>query len=210
MQYCNSNYAKNLVKYNNCYSELTDEKLVEMYNDGNEKAVDCLIIRYYNIVKKVVASYYIMGADKDDLIQEALISFYKAVMEYNSTKHCAFKNYAYVCIKRHIITIIRNTNRLKHNPLNNYVSFNMLLYDEKEVFFIEKLSDNKSLDPESILIEKENIDYLFNYLYKRVSDLEKNVLLYYIDGMSYFEISDALDIDIKAVDNALQRVKKES
>ena len=190
------------------YDKLTDEELIEEFRKGDSEAEEHLLYRYMYISRKIVSSFYLIGAEKDDLLQEALLGLYKAIKEYNPDKNCSFKSYACVCIKRHIITVIRSSTRQKHNPLNNYISFNMLTYEDKEVYLLEKITNETIEDPENIVVLKERENLITYTVNKYLSEFEKKVLSCYFSGLTYIESSDVLHTDVKSIDNALQRIKK--
>ena len=190
------------------YEKLTDEELIEEIRKGNTDAEECLVYRYICISRKIVSSFYLVGAEKDDLLQEALLGLFKAIKEYNPDKNCSFKSYACVCIKRHIITIIRSSTRQKHNPLNNYISFNMIMHEDKEVYLLEKIVSDTIEDPENIVVLKERENMITYTVNKYLSEFEKKVLSCYFSGLSYIESSDVLKTDVKSIDNALQRIKR--
>ena len=131
--------GSNLCK-NEFYEKLTDEELIEEFRSGSLEAEEILIQRYIGISKKIISSFYLIGAEKDDLLQEAMLGLYKAIREYAADKNCSFKSYACVCIKRHIITVIRSSTRQKHNPLNNYISFNMFKHGFKIILIFSNYS----------------------------------------------------------------------
>lgn len=204
----NTKPKKSYDDMNNSYDDMTDEELIEEFRKGNSDAEEYLLYRYIGIAKKVVSSFYLIGAEKDDLLQEALLGLYKAIKEYNPDRNCSFKSYACVCIKRHIITVIRSSTRQKHNPLNNYVPFNILTYEDKEMYLPEKIINYNTDDPENIVVLKERDSIITYTVENRLSKFEKKVLSCYFSGMSYTEASNALNTDVKAIDNALQRIKK--
>lgn len=196
------------ITYNDVFNKLTDEELIEECRKGNNEAEECLLYRYMYVSKKIVSSFFLIGAEKDDLLQEALLGLYKAIKEYNPDKNCSFKSYACVCIRRHIITVIRSSTRQKHNPLNNYISFNLLTYEDKEVYLLEKITNDTIEDPENIVVLKERESLISCTVNKHLSEFEKKVLSCYYSGLTYTESSDFLNTDVKSIDNALQRIKK--
>lgn len=188
---------------------LSDEEVIARYKAGDEDALVYLINRYRNFVKSKVNSYYIVGADKDDIMQEGMIGLYKAVKDFDEERIVSFKTFAGVCITRQIITAIKTATRQKHIPLNSYVSFNKKLYDtEADRTLYDVISEDKISDPEAIVIDRENYDGFEYKLNQALSKLELTVLAYYLEGRSYQEISELINKDIKSVDNALQRIKK--
>ncbi|QSX05969.1 sigma-70 family RNA polymerase sigma factor [Sedimentibacter sp. zth1] len=201
------NTVSNINK-NTLYDELDDEELITLIKKGDIFAEECLYGRYIRTIRKIISPFFLIGADKDDLLQEGMLGLYKAINEYKTNKQCSFKSYASLCIKRHIITIIRSSTRQKHNPLNNYVSFNMLLCDSNGIYILDTIANNYCDNPESIIILNENKRKLNFIINKNLSNFEKKVISCYISGLSYHEASIILETDEKSIDNALQRIKK--
>lgn len=202
-----------LFKYTNeydrdFYSGMTDEELIVELRKGNSYAEECLFKRYIRVSKKIISSFYIVGADADDLFQEAMIGLYKAIKEYKMDKDCSFKCYAIICMKRHVITIIRRSVRKKHSPLNNYISINNTVSEDDEDYLPEKISNDVVNDPENIIVSKEREDLVTYMLENNLSKFEKKVLSCYFSGLSYSESSIILNTDAKAIDNAMQRIRK--
>ena len=193
---------------NDFYSGMTDEELIVEVQKGNFYAEECLFKRYINISKKIISSFYLVGADADDLFQEAMIGLHKAIRVYKPNKDCSFKGYAITCMKRHIITVIRRNARKKHSPLNNYISFEYTLGEDSETYIPEKISNDIINDPENIIVLKEREDIVTYMLENNLSKFEKKVLSCYLSGLSYNQSSVVLNTDSKAIDNALQRIKK--
>lgn len=190
------------------YSGMTDEELINELRKGNSQAEECLFKRYIYVSKKIISSFYLIGAEADDLLQEAMIALYKAIKEYNHSKDCSFKCYAITCMKRHIITVIRRSSRKKHSPLNNYISINNTVNEDSETYLPEKISDDIVNNPEYIIVSKERENIVTYMLENNLSKFEKKVLSCYFSGLSYSESSVALNTDTKAIDNALQRIRK--
>lgn len=201
-----SNFADNFESLDS----LTDEHLVSLSKCKNENALEILLNRYRGLVHSKVNTYYLVGAEKDDIIQEGMIGLYKAVMDYDEKGSAAFKTFAGICITRQIITAIKTANRKKHIPLNNYISFDKKVYGVKdERTLIEVFPEEHHIsDPEQIVIDRENYDGFEYRLNRTLSKLELKVLAFYLEGMTYQEISELINKDIKSVDNALQRIKK--
>lgn len=189
------------------YTNYTDEELVEKINNNDLLAEEILYLRYVKVVKQIIAPFFIVGADREDLFQEGMMGLYKSIKEYNPKYLCSFKNYANVCIRRNIITAIRTSTRLKHNPLNNYISFSVLIFDDSVCYYNDMIN-NSCENPENIYLTKEYIADLSCIINQYLSKFEKQVLYCYLDGLSYHETSKFLKKDIKSIDNALQRSRK--
>lgn len=191
------------------FENKTDEEVVIEAKAGNTRAQEFLISKYENFVKAKSKSYFLIGADKEDIYQEGMIGLYKAIRDFNPDKLTSFKAFAELCITRQIITAIKTATRQKHIPLNTYVSLNKPIYEEEsDRTLIDVLSELKITDPEELIIGKEQIKHIENEMSKVLSDLEMEVLQSYLDGKSYQEIASDLDRQAKSIDNALQRVKR--
>ncbi len=186
--------------------KLSDEQVVELAKSGSREAYDHIITRYRNYVYAKAKSYYIKGADQDDLIQEGMIGLYKAVKDYNP-ELSTFAGFAKVCVVRQMITAVKNSTRNKHMPLNTYVSIEGSFEGEAEG--VLDIPDNKnSPDPESIMIDRESLSGIEFQINQSLSKFESEVLAYYLDGFSYQDIATKVKKDVKAVDNAIQRIRK--
>jgi len=189
--------------------ELSDEEIVALSKSGNEIATDYLINKYKNFVKSRARTYFLIGADKEDIIQEGMIGLYKAMRDYNSDKLASFKGFAEICITRQIITAIKTATRQKHIPLNSYVSLNRPAYDdESERMMIDLIAEKENFDPEEIMITKEHFSTMLKKMSTVLSKFEWKVMNLFLDGKSYSEIAKRLDKSEKSIDNALQRIKK--
>nr|WP_249315891.1 RNA polymerase sporulation sigma factor SigH [Bacillus sp. FJAT-49711] len=188
---------------------LEDEELIELIHEGESEALDYLIKKYRNFVRVKARSYFLIGADKEDIVQEGMIGLYKAIRDFKEDKLSSFKAFAELCITRQIITAIKTATRQKHIPLNSYVSLDKPIYDEEsDRTLMDVISGAKILDPEELLINREKLNNIEEKVMELLSDLERKVLALYLDGRSYQEISDELDRHVKSIDNALQRVKR--
>lgn len=188
---------------------LKDEDLVVLANDGNADAEEIIFHRYKNYVRSKARTYYLIGADNDDIVQEGMIGLYKAVRDFNKNKNIAFKTFADVCITRQILTAIRTANRHKHTPLNAYISMNAPAFGEDSNTTIFNLVKEDAVsNPEELYILDETIRELKQLIYKKLSKFEKEVFELYLDGCSYNEISEKMQKSPKSIDNALQRIKK--
>lgn len=176
---------------------------------GNNKAQEYLISKYENFVKAKAKSYFLIGADKEDIYQEGMIGLYKAIRDFNPEKSTSFKAFAEICVTRQIITAIKTATRQKHIPLNTYVSLNKPIYEEEsERTLLDVLSGLKISDPEELMISKEQMQFIEETISEVLSGLERKVLTSYLDGKSYQEIACDLERHSKSIDNALQRVKR--
>lgn len=194
---------------NSEFEEKLDEEVVIEAKDGNSRAQEYLISKYENLVKSKAKSYFLIGADKEDIYQEGMIGLYKAIRDFNPDKLTSFRGFAELCITRQIITAIKTATRQKHIPLNTYISLNKPIYeDESERTLLDVMSGLKISDPEELFIGQEQMEYIQKEIAKVLSDLEMEVLTSYLDGKSYQEIACDLDRHAKSIDNALQRVKR--
>lgn len=176
---------------------------------GNSRAQEYIIGKYENFVKAKAKSYFLIGADKEDIYQEGMIGLYKAIRDFKPDKLSSFKAFAELCVTRQIITAIKTATRQKHIPLNTYVSLNKPIYDEEsDRTLLDILSEAKVANPEELIISREELKHIQNEIGEVLSDLEMEVLMSYLDGKSYQEIACDLDRHAKSIDNALQRVKR--
>ena len=191
------------------FMDLEDEELVELVHQGTGEALDFLIHKYQNFVRAKAKSYFLIGADKEDIVQEGMIGLYKAIRDFKEDKLTSFKAFAELCITRQIITAIKTATRQKHIPLNSYVSLDKPIYDdESDRTLMDVLSGTKVMDPEELIIHQEEFKQIEGKMTELLSDLERKVLALYLDGQSYQEISEELNRHVKSIDNALQRVKR--
>ena len=176
---------------------------------GDGAATDFLIAKYKNVVRSRARSYFLIGADKEDIIQEGMIGLYKAIRDYRADKLCTFHAFAELCITRRIITAIKTATRQKHVPLNSYVSLNKPIYEEEsDRTLLDVITATRSQNPEELMINAENRSAIEGKIQELLSDLEREVLASYLDEKSYQQIADELKRHVKSIDNALQRVKK--
>ena len=186
-----------------------EEEIVIEAQNGDIRAQEYVISKYESFVKAKSKSYFLIGADKEDIYQEGMIGLYKAIRDFNYEKSSTFKGIAELCVTRQIITAIKNATRQKHIPLNTYISLNKpVSEDDSERTLLDILSTIKISDPEALIIGKEEKARIENAITKVLSDLEMEVLQSYLDGKSYQEIACDLDRQAKSIDNALQRVKR--
>lgn len=176
---------------------------------GDKIALEYIIKKYKNFVKAKAKSYFLIGADKEDIIQEGMIGLYKAVRDFDASKTNSFKGFADICITRQIITAIKTATRQKHMPLNSYISLNKPVYDEEsERTLLDIIATSIVTDPEELIISKEELKHIESKMNELLSELELQVVEYYLNGKSYQYIADKLQRDVKSIDNALQRVKR--
>jgi len=191
--------------------EIDDSYLLALAKQGNPDAYDRLVRRYHSFVRLKASSYFLIGGDSDDLIQEGLVGLYKAIRDYRTDRESSFRNFAELCITRQIITAVKTSTRNKHTPLNGYVSFSQSpagASGEGEATLDEVIPGAPIWDPANQVISTEELRSLVDCLSTVLSDLESRVLSLYLDGYSYVVIGERLECDCKTVDNALQRVKR--
>lgn len=190
------------------YIAMTDEQLIVASRNGDRLAEDLLYEKYKQFIRVRARSYFLVGADREDIIQEGMIGLYKAIRDYSADKNASFRSFAELCVTRQIITAIKAATRQKHIPLNSYVSLNRPIYtEEPERTLIDVLSATRVSDPEETLISRETYENMEGQLVSSLSPLERSVLTLYLEGRSYVEIAELLGRSSKAIDNALQRVK---
>jgi RNA polymerase sporulation-specific sigma factor len=194
----------------NAPPELDDHYLVALAKEGKPDAYDAIIRRYRGFVRLKASSYFLLGGESDDLIQEGLLGLYKAVRDYRTDRESSFRNFAELCITRQIITAVKTATRNKHTPLNQYVSFSQspAATGDSDSTLDEILPGPTAADPVNQVIATEELASLVSCLSSVLSDLESRVLSLYLDGYSYEVVAERLDCDTKTVDNALQRVKR--
>jgi len=191
--------------------ELEDNYLIALAKQGRPDAYDKVVRRYYGFVRLKASSYFLIGGDADDLIQEGLVGLYKAVRDYRTDRESSFRNFAELCITRQIITAVKTSTRNKHTPLNEYVSFSQTPAasgGDGDPTLDEMLPGSPVHDPVNQVISSEELHSLVGCLSSVLSELESSVLGLYLDGHSYEAVSERLGCDTKTVDNALQRVKR--
>jgi len=193
----------------NGYDAMLDEQVVEDARNGEVQALEFIIYKYRNFVRAKARSYFLIGADREDIVQEGMIGLYKAIRDFRPDKLSSFRAFAELCITRQIITAIKTATRQKHIPLNSYVSLNKPIYDEEsDRTLLDVLSGSKISDPEELVISQEDFNSIESKIGELLSGLEWEVLTSYLQGKSYQEIAVDLDRHVKSIDNALQRVKR--
>jgi RNA polymerase sporulation-specific sigma factor len=188
---------------------VSDEELINQIRKNDPQALNEIIERYKSLIEIRVSNYFINGAEKDDLMQEGRIGLFKAIMNYDPIKDASFNTFANLCIERQLINAVKNSNRQKHIPLNNYVSLNGS-DDDSSNETIDTVLNNSVEDPLDTITKKEYMNEINDTLDKNLSDFEKNVLDLLLKGYKYEEIAKKLDSNSKAIDNAIQRIRKKT
>lgn len=195
------------------FNGLQDEEIIEMIHNGNEEALTYILDKYKNLVNVKVSKYFIVGAEKEDTIQEGMIGLFKAIKSFDKSKQNSFKSFANICIERQLITAIKSSNRQKHMPLNSYLSLNMAAYennDDESVELLETFNNKTIEDPLDTLMKQEYYKEVEIAVNKNLSKFEKQVLDRFLKGESYIKIAEKLDSPVKSVDNAIQRIRKKA
>ncbi len=191
------------------YNRISDEELIHRLRQGEAEIMDYICTKYKGAVRRKANTMYILGGEKDDLIQEGMVGLFKAVRDYDSGRDASFATFADLCISRQLYTAVQAADRQKHIPLNSYIS----LYaasggengDEQEM--IEQLVDRKKRNPEELFLDKERVADMEAAIERELSTFEKQVLDLHLTGMNYTEIAKVLNRDSKSTDNALQRIR---
>lgn len=195
----------------NKYTQMTDEKLIENINKDDQTALNCLMGRYNDVVNMKANKFFMVGAEKDDIIQEGMIGLYKAIKSFDKQKQNSFKTFANMCIERQLITAVKNSNRQKHIPLNSSISLNSAAYEDNEDMDKMDILDVKVLnDPSDIVADREYFESMESKIKENLSDFELQVLHEYEKGMSYADIAKKLNAKVKSVDTAIQRIRKKA
>ena len=189
----------------------TDAELVEYAKNGDNEALECLLDKYKELVNIKVSKYFIIGAEREDIVQEGMIGLYKAIKNFELDKQNSFKSFASLCIERQLITAIKTSNRQKHIPLNSSLSLNTAVYEnEDDVSLMEFFNSKTTEDPLDTITKKEYYKFVGNKIDESLSDFEKQVLTRFAAGDSYVKIAEKLDAPVKAIDNAIQRIRKKA
>lgn len=204
---------ENVFYTTNQYNNLTDEQIISQIKQGDEKALAYILEKYKELVNMKVGKYFMIGAEREDIVQEGMIGLFKAIKSFNPERQNTFKSFANICIERQLITAIKSSNRQKHMPLNSYLSLNTAAYDNNEEDSVELIDtfDSKAIeDPLETIMKKEYYAEVENAVNKYLSKFEKQVLDRFIKGESYITIAQKLDSPVKSVDNAIQRIRKKA
>ena len=194
----------------NNYTNITDEELIEIIQTGDKRALEYLITKYKELVNMKVGKYFIIGAEREDIVQEGMIGLYKAIKSFNKEKQNSFKTFANLCIERQLITAIKTSNRQKHMPLNSYLSLNTSAYEEDDTTLMDVFDSHSIEDPLDTITKKEYYQMVEDTIDKSLSDFEKQVLTCFVQGQSYVDIAARLDAPVKSIDNAIQRIRKKA
>ena len=193
------------------YKDMSDEDLINIIKSGDKLALEFLIDKYKELVSMKTSKFFMIGGEKEDIMQEGLIGLFKAVKSYNPEKQNSFKTFANLCIERQLITAIKSSNRQKHQPLNSYLSLNMSAYeDDEESNLLDVFDAHKMEDPLEMITKQEYYKTVEDAIDKSLSDFEKQVLNRYMQGESYVQIAEKLDTPVKSIDNAIQRIRKKA
>lgn len=195
------------------YQNLTDEQIISEIKNGDEEALSYILEKYKDLVNVKVSKYFIIGAEKEDTIQEGMIGLFKAIKNYNAEKQNSFKSFANICIERQLITAIKTSNRQKHQPLNSYLSLNTAAYennDDDSVELLETFNSKTIEDPLETIMKQEQYNEVETAVNKNLSKFEQKVLSRFLNGESYTVIAKKLNTPVKSIDNAIQRIRKKA
>ena len=188
---------------------MTDEQVVRLAQETDGPALEYLLNKYKNFVRTKARSYFLIGADHEDIVQEGMIGLYKAIRDYKAERLSSFRAFAELCVTRQIITAIKTATRQKHIPLNSYISLNKPIYEEdSDRTLLDVITEEGMSNPEEMIIDREDLSVIEGKIGQMLSDLEKDVLVRYMEGKSYVEIADEMHRHVKSIDNALQRIKR--
>lgn len=191
------------------FEGMTDEEIVLLAQASDDAALEYLLNKHKNFVRSRARSYFLIGADHEDIVQEGMIGLFKAIRDYRSEKLASFRAFAELCITRQIITAIKTATRQKHIPLNSYISLNKPIYDdESDRTLMDVITGSHAANPEDVFISQEDVSDVEGLLSQMLSKLEMQSILLYLEGKSYQEISKEIGRHVKSIDNALQRVKR--
>ena len=195
--------------YTQDYESMTDEQVVRLAQGTDSQALEYLLNKYKNFVRTKARSYFLIGADHEDIVQEGMIGLYKAIRDYKAERLSSFRAFAELCVTRQIITAIKTATRQKHIPLNSYISLNKPIYEEdSDRTLLDVITEEGMSNPEDMLIDQEDLSFIEGRIGQMLSGLEKEVLVRYMEGKSYVEIADEMGRHVKSIDNALQRIKR--
>lgn len=186
-----------------------DEEMVSLAQAGDGDALEYLLNKYKNFVRSKARSYFLIGADHEDIVQEGMIGLYKAIRDFKPDKLSSFRAFAELCVTRQIITAIKTATRQKHIPLNSYISLNKPIYEEdSDRTLLDVITEEGMSNPEEMFIDREDLSFIEGRIGQMLSPLEKQVLVRYMEGKTYVQISDEMGRHVKSIDNALQRIKR--
>jgi len=191
-------------------TDLDDDRLVELAREGDTDSLDILLQRYTSYARSKAKTYFLIGADREDIVQEGMIGLFKAIRDFDASKTVSFRSFAELCITRQIITAIKGATRHKHAPLNSYVSLHRPVSseDDGERQLVDFLASSRVIDPVELVVAEDEVHQIRTFLAEILSELEVEVLNLYLEGRSYQEIAAGLKRQAKSIDNALQRIKR--
>lgn len=195
------------------YQNLTDEEIIKEIRLGDDEALTYILEKYKDLVNAKVGKYFIIGAEREDTIQEGMIGLFKAIKCFEPDKQNSFKSFANICIERQLITAIKTSNRQKHMPLNSYLSLNTSAYennDDDSIELLETFNSNTIEDPLETIMKQEEYTEVEKAVNKNLSNFERQVLTRFLNGESYNKIAEKLETPVKSVDNAIQRIRKKA
>ena len=191
------------------FEGMADEQVAKLAQGADDRALEYLLNKYKNFVRTKARSYFLIGADHEDIVQEGMIGLYKAVRDYRPDRQTSFHGFAELCVTRQIITAIKTATRQKHIPLNSYISLNKPIYEEdSDRTLLDVMTEEGMSNPEEMIIDREDLSLIEGKIGQMLSDLEKDVLVRYMEGKSYVEIAGEMNRHVKSIDNALQRIKR--
>ena len=191
------------------FDSMTDEQVVVLAQETDSPALEYLLNKYKNFVRTKARSYFLIGADHEDIVQEGMIGLYKAIRDYKAERLSSFRAFAELCVTRQIITASKTATRQKHIPLNSYISLNKPIYEEdSDRTLLDVITEEGMSNPEEMIIDREDLSVIEGKIGQMLSDLEKDVLVRYMEGKSYVEIAGEMNRHVKSIDNALQRIKR--
>ena len=191
------------------FDSMTDEQVVILAQETDGPALEYLLNKYKNFVRTKARSYFLIGADHEDIVQEGMIGLYKAIRDYKAERLSSFRAFAELCVTRQIITAIKTATRQKHIPLNSYISLNKPIYEEdSDRTLLDVITEEGMSNPEEMIIDREDLSVIEGKIGQMLSDLENDVLVRYMEGKSYVEIAEEMHRHVKSIDNALQRIKR--
>ena len=195
--------------YTQDYTAMTDEQVAKLAQGADDRALEYLLNKYKNFVRTKARSYFLIGADHEDIVQEGMLGLYKAIRDYREERLSSFRAFAELCITRQIITAIKTATRQKHIPLNSYISLNKPIYEEdSDRTLLDVITEEGMSNPEEMVIDREDLSFIEGRIGQMLSPLEKQVLVRYMEGKTYVQISDEMGRHVKSIDNALQRIKR--
>ena len=194
---------------NHDFENMTDEQIAKLAQEADGAALEYLLNKYKNFVRTKARSYFLIGADHEDIVQEGMIGLYKSIRDFREEKLSSFRAFAELCITRQIITAIKTATRQKHIPLNSYISLNKPIYEEdSDRTLLDVITEDGPSNPEDMLIDREDLSLIEGKIGQMLSELEKDVLVRYMEGKCYVEIAAEMNRHVKSIDNALQRIKR--